>query len=159
LAREREYPAPILVADIGALPVQRRGVVVLEEDVQQRVERHDLRVELDEHRFGVAGRVAADGFVRRVVRDAARVPDRRRDDARNMAEGVLDAPKAARGECGQRVSLLRSKGRSTADVTRVGTDGFSDQRLWNTAGRGAAMGFIARNGRGRAGTSNEGERE
>src|SRR5262249_59438235 len=65
---------------------------------QQLVVGHLLGVELDQHGLGVAGRVAADLLVRRMVGAAARVADGRLDHAGNLPEVTLDAPEASRRE-------------------------------------------------------------
>ena len=48
----------VLRAGVGALAVERRWIVEVEEDVEQFAEREDFRIEGDLHDFGVSGGAA-----------------------------------------------------------------------------------------------------
>src|SRR5688572_22976259 len=76
--REREDRTAILISVIGALAIERRRVVVREEEIKESLIRDLLRIELDQNRFRVAGRVRADRFVCRLLGTTTRVADRRR---------------------------------------------------------------------------------
>ena len=95
----------VLVADVGTLPVELGRVVELPEGVEQLVVGHLGGVVLDEHRLGVAGRVAADLLVARVVRATAGVAHGRRDHARDLPELGLDSPEAS-GREGRLLAVL-----------------------------------------------------
>ena len=71
LRRLEEDRAAVLLADVGALAIQRRRVVVLPEDGEQRVVADDGRVVLDLDDFGVAGVPIADVLVGGIL-DACR---------------------------------------------------------------------------------------
>src|SRR5262245_30838423 len=87
---------PVTGADVVALPVLRRRVVDLEEELEQVAVRDLLGIELDLYGFGVVAMVA----VRRVRDVAARVTDPRRDHARPLSDEILHPPKATPGEDG-----------------------------------------------------------
>src|SRR5262249_35691985 len=99
LGRVEEDRRSVLVAEVPALPVALRRVVLREEDLEQLVVRDLLRVEGHLDRLGVAGPVRADLPVRRVLGVAAGVADSRGRDARKPPERGLDAPEAAGCEC------------------------------------------------------------
>src|SRR5579871_5626771 len=90
----REDGRAILIADVGSLTIELRGIVNLPKDVQQRLVVDPLRIERNLDGFGVAGRVAADLAVRWVLDVAAGIARYGLDDARNAPESVLDAPEA-----------------------------------------------------------------
>ena len=95
--RRRPYRRAVLGADVVAVAVQVRGVVVLPEGLEQglpALAAHG-RVVDDAHRLGVTGRPGAHLLVRGVGRLAAHVADRRRDDAVLAPQDPLHAPEAA----------------------------------------------------------------
>src|SRR5262249_53816412 len=95
LGRVKEDDRTVLLADVGALAVPRRGIVVLPEDLEKLLVR-DLRgvvVHLD--RLGVARRSGADVLVGRVLRPPALVADRGCENPLDLPEGRLDAPEAS----------------------------------------------------------------
>src|SRR3546814_5016943 len=69
----------------------RRGVVDLEEELEQLAVRRSLRIEDDLNRLGMRA-VIAIGRVRHV---AAGIADTGRNDARHLTDQVLHAPEAA----------------------------------------------------------------
>ena len=95
--RRRPHRRAVLGADVVAVAVQVRGVVVLPEGLEQGLPAlaADGRVVDDAHRFGVTGRPGAHLLVRGVGRLAAHVADRRRDDAVLAPQDSLHAPEAA----------------------------------------------------------------
>src|SRR5262249_17067357 len=93
-----EHRGPVLVADVPALPVPLRRVVLAPEDVEQLVVRDDVVVVRHLDDLCVAGPVRADVLVRRVVEPAARVADARRGHSVDLPERRLDAPEAAGAE-------------------------------------------------------------
>ena len=95
--RRRPYRRAVLGADVVAVAVQVRGVVVLPEGPQQglpALAAHG-RVVDDAHRLGMTGHPGAHLLVRGVGRLAAHVADRRRDDAVLAPQDPLHAPEAA----------------------------------------------------------------
>src|SRR3954466_3572585 len=69
--RVKEDDRAILLSDVWPLTIERCGVVVLPEDIQQRVVRDPLRIELHLHRFGVPCGSGADVAIRRVLQLSA----------------------------------------------------------------------------------------
>src|SRR5699024_10009773 len=61
-----EDHGPVLTTDVRALAVTRGRIVIVPENVQQARITDLLRIELDLHGFGVAGRTTADLLVTRV---------------------------------------------------------------------------------------------
>src|SRR5258708_29211711 len=98
LRSRREDRRGVLRADVVALAVALRRVVVLPEDAEQLVEAHLGRFVGDLHHLGGAGAPAADLAIRRCTRGAARVADRGRHHARRLPELALGAPEAAHPE-------------------------------------------------------------
>src|SRR6185437_15724822 len=90
----------VLAANVRTLAVDRRGVVILPEHLQQSVETHLRGIELDLHHLGVAGAVGTDLLVGRVVGHAARVAHGGGDDAGHLPECRLGSPEAAHGKDG-----------------------------------------------------------
>src|SRR5262249_23024499 len=84
----------VAAADVVALPVLRRRVVDLEEELEQVAERDELGVEDDLDRLGVTLVVA----VGRVGDVTAGVADPGRDPAGPLADEILHAPEAAAGQ-------------------------------------------------------------
>ena len=95
--RRRPHRRAVLGADVVAVAVQVRGVVVLPESPQQGLPAlaADGRVVDDAHRLGVTGRPGTHLLVRGVGRLAAHVAHRRRDDAVLAPQDPLHAPEAA----------------------------------------------------------------
>src|SRR5262249_14471018 len=100
LRRVHEDGGAVLGADVQALAVLLGGIVLAPEHGQQLVVADPLGVVLHLDRLGVAGAAAADGAIVGVIDDAAGVADRRRDDAVDLHEGVLDVPETAGCEDG-----------------------------------------------------------
>src|SRR5690349_21602654 len=71
--RVKENSGAILLAEVGALAVHLRGIMVGPEHVEQVVVAHLGGIELNLHRFGVTSRVGADVFVSRILRVTADV--------------------------------------------------------------------------------------
>ena len=103
---------PVAAADVVALPVLRRRVVDLEEELQQVPEGDLLGIEDDLDRLGVVAVVAVRG-VRRV---AAGVADAGGDHSRAASQQLLRTPEASAGED-------RCLGRGHAPTSFVGTAG------------------------------------
>ena len=99
-----EDRATILRPRIHALPIQRRGVMHAEKELEQLSVTDFVRVEHDEQRLGMSRASGAHGAIRRGVGPAARVAHARVQQAlagrEVLAEQVLDAPEAAGGERG-----------------------------------------------------------
>ena len=95
-----EDGAPVLGADVRALPVQRGGVVVVPEDVEELVVGNFGWIVGDADGFGVTGVVSADVPVRWILGGAAGVTDFGDEDAFGLTEGFFDAPEATGGEDG-----------------------------------------------------------
>ena len=95
--RRRPHRRAVLGADVVAMAVQVRGVVVLPESLEQGLPAlaADGRVVDNAHRLGVTGRPGAHLLVRGVGRLAAHVAHRRRDDAVLAPQDPLHAPEAA----------------------------------------------------------------
>ena len=87
----------VLGADVVAVTVQVRGVVVLPEGPQQGLPAltADGWIVDDAHRLGVTGRPGAHFLVCGIGRLTAHVADRRRDDAVLAPQDPLHAPEAA----------------------------------------------------------------
>src|SRR5262245_21943124 len=83
-------------AHVVALPVLRRRVVDLEEEFQQVAIGDDLRIEDDLHRFCMRAMIAI-GSVGDI---AAGIANAAADDARQLADEILDAPEASPGKNG-----------------------------------------------------------
>jgi hypothetical protein len=81
-------------ADVVPLPVRRRRVVDLKEELEQVAVRGLLGIEEDLDRLGVRAVVA----VRRVLDVAARVADPRREHAGPLPDQVLHPPEAPAGQ-------------------------------------------------------------
>src|SRR3954447_20367260 len=96
--RRRVDRRPVLGADVVALAHALRRVVVLPEQLQDRLVARLLRVEDHQHDLRVAGLRGADFLVRRVRGVAARVAGRGRVDAGRLPEDPLRAPEAAHAE-------------------------------------------------------------
>ena len=88
----------ILRPHIGALSIQCSRIVVRPKNIQELIV-IDLRwIEFQLDDLGVSGLIAANIFVARVFFVPARIPDGRRCDAFQFAEGFLHAPKTTRPE-------------------------------------------------------------
>jgi hypothetical protein len=94
LVTEVEDGRPVAIADVVALPVLRRRVVDLEEELQQVPVRDLPWVEDDLQGLGVAAVVPVGG----VGHVAAGVSGPGRDNAGELADEFLHAPEAAAGQ-------------------------------------------------------------
>jgi hypothetical protein len=95
LARVEDHRA-VAGAPVVALAVQRRGIMDLEEEFQQRAITGLRRIEEDLDRLGMIAVVAIGG----VLDLAAGIADAGREDAGIAAQQVLHAPEAAPGQNG-----------------------------------------------------------
>ncbi len=85
-------------ADIRTLAIQRRRIVIRQENIEQLLVT-DLRgIELHFDHFGVPGLVAANIFVGRVILRAAGVADRDIIHALHIAKRGLHAPETTRAK-------------------------------------------------------------
>src|SRR6201999_1642660 len=120
LARRVDRRA-VLGPDVVALAHALRRVVVLPEELQQRVIAGLPGVVDDEDGLGVAGPRAADLVVRRVRGVAAGVSDGGRVDAGRLPEDALGAPEAAEPEDGLLEALgERRRDRGAEHVVALG---------------------------------------
>jgi hypothetical protein len=83
---------------IWALIVHRRGIVQLPENVQQIVVRNSRRIVAHLDHFYMSGRVGTYIVVCRIVYRAAHLSNAGSSDVRELAEDLLNAPKATRTE-------------------------------------------------------------
>jgi hypothetical protein len=85
----------ILLSNIGALPIQRRRIVIRPKNIKQLVVT-DLRwIEFHFHHFGVAGFVRANIFIGWIILRSARVPSRCRDNAVQFSKCLFHTPETA----------------------------------------------------------------
>src|SRR5438445_1450862 len=103
LGPKGENGRSVLRPAIGALRVSAGRIVRLPEEVQQLRVGNLRRIELDQHRLGVAGGPAAHFLVGRIRGLPAGVAYRRRDDTWDFAQPLLYAPETALSEDGQLV--------------------------------------------------------
>ena len=88
------------------------------------------RIELDQHRLGVAGGPAGHFLVGRIRGLPAGVAYRRRDDTWDFAQPLLDAPETALSEDGQLVLAGRRQRRAVAGISRIlAAGGISDHEV------------------------------
>ena len=99
LRRVEEDGGAVLRAPVRTLPVERGGVVELEECIEQLLVAHFFRVEVEFDHFGVAGLVGAHIFVGGLVERAALIADGRRRHAGNRRKRGLHAPKTSCSKC------------------------------------------------------------
>ena len=132
--RRRPHRRAVLGADVVAMAVQVRGVVVLPESLEQGLPAlaADGRVVDNAHRLGVTGRPGAHLLVRGVGRLAAHVAHRRRDDAVLAPQDPLHPPEAAGREVDD-PTALGPRPVQGSPQHRVGSGGGQDRRL--AAGR------------------------
>ena len=95
----------VLRTDVLALAARRGGVVRGEEHAQQIGIGQFFGVELDAGHFDVAGGLGADLFVGRIVDMAAGVAGQHADDAAQLLEHGLDAPKTSTAENGDLMTI------------------------------------------------------
>src|SRR5580704_18547189 len=76
----------VLIPDVGSLTVQLRWVVNLPEDIEELFVGDALRIVRDLDRLGMAGGVAADLAVCRILQVTAGVAGNGVDDAGNLAK-------------------------------------------------------------------------
>ena len=91
---------PILRSDVGALAIERRGIMRIPEHVQQLLVRDFLWIELDLDDLGVAGFVSTDLFVRGLRLFPASVTARHRLDAVQPFKHRLQTPETAAAKGG-----------------------------------------------------------
>src|SRR3990170_5732789 len=88
----------VLRSDVIALAVERRRVVDGEEDLQEFLERDDVRVERDLEGLRMVRGARADLLIRRVLHVPARVTDDDLLDTAQLLEDRLVAPEATAAE-------------------------------------------------------------
>lgn len=89
----------ILRADIGALPIQRRRIMIRPENIENLVVTYLRGIKFHFNDLGVAGRVRANVFVAGIVFCSAGIADRSRGYAFQVAKGFFYAPKTAGPKC------------------------------------------------------------
>src|SRR5689334_180844 len=139
---ERVDRRAILRADVVALAHALGRVVVFPEHLQQLFVSDLLRIEHDQHHFGVAGTARADLFIGRVRREAAGIADRRREDAlAELPELSLRAPETAEREHGlfealrirrQQIMAVDEMARGRGDWRSAARQGLA--RAWQRGG-------------------------
>ena len=87
-------------ADVVALAHALGRIVALEEDLEELLVAHALRVEDDEHGLVVTGAAGAHLFIGRVWGEPAGVADRGHDHTGDVPEPLLGTPEAAEPEQG-----------------------------------------------------------
>ena len=132
--RRRPHRRAVLGADVVAVTVQVRGVVVLPEGPQQGLPAlaADGWIVDDAHRLSVTGRPGAHFLVCGIGRLTAHVADRRRDDAVLAPQDPLHAPEAA-GRQVDDPAALGPRPVQGSPQHRVVSGGGQDRRL--AAGR------------------------
>ena len=99
LWRVKEDGRAILRAPVRSLAVERRGIVQLEERVEQFFVAHFFRVEIDLDDFRVAGLIGAHVLISRAVMRSALVAHGRRRHAGDGRKRSLHAPKTSCSKC------------------------------------------------------------
>src|SRR5918997_676112 len=112
----------VLRAHVVALAHALGRVVVLEEDLQQLLVAHLLRVVADLDDLGVPGPGAAHLLVGGVRGEAARVAGRGVGHARGLPEQLLRAPETTEGEVGHLGPVRDLLDRDTENVVERGID-------------------------------------
>jgi len=92
--------APILGANVRALPIERGRIVVVPENFKELRVGHLGGVVSDADGFGVAGAIGADVPVGRILGRAADIADGGDNDAGGLPEGLFDTPETAGGKDG-----------------------------------------------------------
>src|SRR5437016_3380568 len=95
-----ENGAAVLRAPIRPLAVLGRWIVVLPEDVQQRVIRHLRGIELHFYHLGMSRLVCADFFIRRILSVAAGIAHGRCHHAGSLTKSGFHTPKTSGAESG-----------------------------------------------------------
>src|ERR1039457_745851 len=90
---------PVLSADVGSLPIERRRVMNLPKHFQQLLERYPRRVVLHLHDFGVSRLATANRSVVGLWNRAGRVSCGRIDDAFDRAKSRFHSPEASGAKC------------------------------------------------------------
>src|SRR3977135_4454921 len=90
---------PVLVPDVGTLPIQSGRIVIRPENLEQMIVADNSWIELDLHHFRVAGGVAANIFVGRILGLAAGITDGCIGHTGDGAEGRFNPPKTSGTEC------------------------------------------------------------
>src|SRR5580692_8594770 len=91
----REDRRTVLIADVGPLAIELRGIVNLPEQVEEPIVRHTLRIIDHFDRLRVSRAVTADLPVRRVLGVAAGVARDGLFDSRKLTKCGFDPPEAA----------------------------------------------------------------
>jgi hypothetical protein len=99
LGRVIKNHGTILVADIGALAIQRSRIVIRPEDIEELIVADDRGIELNPHHFSVPGPVSAHIFVGWIFLRAARVTDGCIRHTSSGPEGRFNAPKTTGAKC------------------------------------------------------------
>lgn len=95
-----EDSGAILRSDVRSLPVFRRRVVILPENIEKLFVGDFCRIKNNLHNFGMPRAIGAYHFVCRVLHRPAAVTDGRFENARRRAKGLLHAPEAPGAEGG-----------------------------------------------------------
>src|SRR5213592_3589979 len=103
-----ENRRPILSAEVRALAVQLRGIMILPEDIQQGFVRSLCRIVVNLNCFRMSCAVGADVFIRRILHLAAGVANTGACHTRNLPKCCFDAPEASSSKCRFRHELLPS---------------------------------------------------
>src|SRR5262245_61013841 len=98
LRRERVDRGTILSADVVSLPHALRRIMVLPENLEQRVIGRDFRIEHDEHDLGVTGHAGAHLAVGRIRRVPTCISDGGGIDTGRFPELPLGTPEASHRE-------------------------------------------------------------
>jgi hypothetical protein len=99
LGRMIKNDRAILRANIRALAIDRRWVVIRPENVEQLIIAHLRRVEFHLHDFRVSRFIRANVLVSRVLLRSTGVTDRRVRNTFELPKGRLHSPKTASTEC------------------------------------------------------------
>src|SRR5258708_19205408 len=94
-----ENARPILRAEVWALAIQLRRVVIFPKDVQKLIVRHLGRIVVHFHRLGVSGAVRTHVFVGRVPQFPTGITHTSSRYARNLAERGFNSPKTPSRKC------------------------------------------------------------
>ena len=90
----------ILRADIGALSIQRGGIMIRPENIQELIVA-DLRwIEFNVHHFGMPGLIGANILICRIILRPPPTPDAGRQNTFYIAERSFDTTETSRTECG-----------------------------------------------------------
>src|SRR5712691_1225299 len=99
LGRVEENCGAVLCTPIGSLPVERGGIMVAPENIQQLIVRDLGGIEGHLHRLSMAGFIAANVLVGRVFERASGVAYGCVFHSLDLAEGFFHAPEASGAKC------------------------------------------------------------